>query len=158
MDPVNLPAFFQVRIHLFRLTGTTLLFVHGVHGIEEMFDLLSRLLGHPLETLKKRGDFGVRRLKVHSSGLFHATKKVVRAHTQSVCEPAQGLCIWEPMAGLEVTHTYSWHVCLPRKPFLCQASFETPLSKPPAEPFPTLLGFQDHVSSPIDEADVTPDH
>jgi hypothetical protein len=50
MGPANFPAFFQVRIPLFRLTGTTFLFVHGGYGLEEMFDLLARFLGHALET------------------------------------------------------------------------------------------------------------
>ena len=89
MDRANLPAFFQVRIRLSRLAGTTLLFVHGVYGLKQLRDLLSRFLGHALKTLEERGDFGVRCFEVIASGLFHATKEVARTHTQGVCESAQ---------------------------------------------------------------------
>jgi len=35
---------------LFRLAGTTLLLVHGVYDLEELFDLLTGFLDMPLET------------------------------------------------------------------------------------------------------------
>jgi hypothetical protein len=65
--------------------------------------------------------------------------------------PAERLRIRKPVAGLEMTHAHRWHGCFPRKLFLRQAPFETPLSKALAEALPALFRVQDHVSSGIDD-------